>query len=72
MSFCQLGVGGVAPLHLAEPGKGVAQVGNVEVPLRIVVREVSQLLPVGYDFDRSEGRIRELTDVRSTPLRPLS
>jgi hypothetical protein len=41
-----LGIGWVAPLDLAESGQGAAQMGDVEVPLRIVVREVSQLLPV--------------------------
>jgi hypothetical protein len=37
----RLGIGWVAPLDLAESGQGAAQMGDVEVPLRIVVGEVS-------------------------------
>jgi len=66
-----LGVVWAAPLDLCEAGEGVAQVGDVEVPLRIVVREVSQLLPAWCDLDGCEGGIGELADVLPAPLRAL-
>jgi hypothetical protein len=46
--------GRVAPLDLPKSGQGVAQMGDVEVPLRVMVGKVAQFLSLGCGFDRRE------------------
>lgn len=45
---------GFTPFDLTDSGQGVAQMGDVEVPLCVVVRKVPQRLPLGCGLDRRE------------------
>jgi hypothetical protein len=67
----RLGIGGVAPLDLTPPDEGIAQVGDIQITLSIMVREMPEFFPLGRRFDGRKSRIGELPNVLPAPLRPF-
>ena len=63
MTLGSLGVRRVDPFDLMQAPQGAAQVGQVQLPVRVVVRKMPDLRPVGCRLHGREGGVRELADI---------
>ena len=63
VAFRGLRMRGIDPVYLRQAAQRVAQMRKVEVAGTVVVRQVTDLVPVGSDLNGGKRRIRERVDV---------